>query len=123
MEVVPAMSTAAWPAEFSKKIPGPWLAKGTVTGALVTPPLVTVNGTCDGPLNCHGTWKLICVGYTPNKGAAMPPISTVTPAVEVPKPLPKTAAMLPGARGAAAAKLAPLRTPPLLATSYRSLDV
>ena len=45
------------------------------------------------------TTSVVCPGVTANSGATIPPIRTVTPSGEEPKPLPKTVAMLPGATG------------------------
>jgi hypothetical protein len=55
MKAVFATNTAACPDEFSKKMPGATFANGTVTGALVKSPLVTLNAACVCPLSCHGT--------------------------------------------------------------------
>lgn len=55
MEAVFATNTAAWPAGFSKKIPGAAFAMGTVIGALVKSPLVTANAVCVCALSCQGT--------------------------------------------------------------------
>src|ERR1039457_6491589 len=105
MEAVLATSAAPWPEEVSRKIPGARFATGTVMGALVRSPLVTVTAACVCPNSCQGTLKLICCGGTTNNGAAIPPTRTGAPGAEEPKPLPNTQAMLPGPSGAPTAKL------------------
>ena len=55
MAAVFATNTAAWPVGLSKKIPGAMLAIGTLTGALVMSPLVTVSAAWVCPKSCQGT--------------------------------------------------------------------
>jgi hypothetical protein len=62
MEAVFAINTAAWAAEFSIKIPGARLANGTVMGALVRSPLVTVNAACVLPEELPGNLEIDLLG-------------------------------------------------------------
>src|SRR5712692_5484425 len=107
---------------FVVKIPGAAGASFTVCAALVKPPTVTVREASLCLASSQGTWKLICVGETKNRGAATPfrlilaspskvgnGTSAAAAVVEA-RFEPNTVAILPGATGTPAAKLAPFTT-------------
>src|SRR5712672_597652 len=103
---------APCPAAFSEKTPGLEGATAIVAVLLVPAGVVTVTEACALPAASHGTWKLICIGTTTNSGERTPFTRTSVVVDDEPRSVPNSEAMLPGATGTPAAKLAAFTIPP-----------